>query len=135
MTSFFRPSSCSCGHLRNSAHSLQPVISISHPKRPDQRVEREAQIAEIADRPQGQDDERTRPNRRLVLTALGEAIEIPEAEREAAACAHLARHPDLDEFVRSPDCALVRVAISRYEFAGGIDDVQWYLVQESAAAN
>jgi nitroimidazol reductase NimA-like FMN-containing flavoprotein (pyridoxamine 5'-phosphate oxidase superfamily) len=83
----------------------------------------------------GQDDERTRPNRRLVLTALGEAIEIPEAEREAAACAHLARHPDLDEFVRSPDCALVRVAISRYEFAGGIDDVQWYLVQESAAAN
>jgi hypothetical protein len=41
-----------CGHVRNPAHSPQPVISISHLKRPNQRVEREAQIAEIADRPQ-----------------------------------------------------------------------------------
>jgi len=48
---FFRPSSCLCGHLRNPAHSLRPVISIPHPKCPDQRVEREAQIAEIAGRP------------------------------------------------------------------------------------
>ena len=38
-TSFFRPSSCRCGHPRNPARFLQPVISISHPKRPDQRVE------------------------------------------------------------------------------------------------
>jgi hypothetical protein len=52
MTSFFWPPSCLCGHLRNPSHSLQPVISISHPKRPDQRIEREAQIAEIAGRPQ-----------------------------------------------------------------------------------
>jgi hypothetical protein len=49
---FFWQSSCMCGHARNPAHSLRLVISTSHPKRPDQRVEREAQIAEIADRPQ-----------------------------------------------------------------------------------
>jgi hypothetical protein len=51
-TLFFRPSSCLCRHLRKPAHSLQPVISISHPKRPDECVERKAQIAEIARRPQ-----------------------------------------------------------------------------------
>jgi hypothetical protein len=39
-------------HLRNPAHSLRPIISVSHPKSPHQRVEREAQIAEIARRPQ-----------------------------------------------------------------------------------
>jgi hypothetical protein len=44
--------SCLCGHLSSPAHSLQPIISISHPKRSDQRVECEAQIAEIAGRPQ-----------------------------------------------------------------------------------
>jgi hypothetical protein len=49
---FSRPSSWRYVHRRNPAHSLQFVISISHPKRPNQRVEREAQIAEIARRPQ-----------------------------------------------------------------------------------
>ncbi len=76
----------------------------------------------------GQDGETTRPNRRLVLTALGEAIEIPEAERQPTMCAHLARHPDLNEFLRSPDCALVRVTVGAYEVVGGIDDLQWYRV-------
>jgi nitroimidazol reductase NimA-like FMN-containing flavoprotein (pyridoxamine 5'-phosphate oxidase superfamily) len=42
----------------------------------------------------------THPNRRRVLTALGDAIEIPDEERQAAVSDHLARHPDLEEFVR-----------------------------------
>lgn len=78
----------------------------------------------------GQDGETTRQNRRLVLTALGEAIEIPEADRQAAVCAHLTRHPDLKEFLRSPDCALMRVVVVAYEVVRGIDDVQWYKVQD-----
>jgi hypothetical protein len=82
----------------------------------------------------GQNGEGTRPNRGLVLTALGEAIEIPEADRQAAVCAHLARHPDLKEFLRSPDCALMRVAVVAYEVVGGIDDVQWYQVQDHPCA-
>jgi nitroimidazol reductase NimA-like FMN-containing flavoprotein (pyridoxamine 5'-phosphate oxidase superfamily) len=78
----------------------------------------------------GQNGEGTRSNRGLVLTALGEAIEIPEADRRAAVCTHLARHPDLKAFLRSPDCALMRVAVVAYEVVGGIDDVQWYQVQD-----
>jgi nitroimidazol reductase NimA-like FMN-containing flavoprotein (pyridoxamine 5'-phosphate oxidase superfamily) len=75
-----------------------------------------------------QEGETTGSARRLILTACGEAIEIPEAERQPTVCAHLARHPDLDEFLRSPDCALVRVTVGAYEVVGGIDDVQWYHV-------
>jgi heme iron utilization protein len=68
----------------------------------------------------------TQAQRGIVLTAIGTAKEIPDAEREAAVRAHLARHPTLEEFVRAPDCALVRVAVGAYEVVGGIDDVRWY---------
>jgi len=50
-SSFSWPSSCPCGQLCNPAHSLRRLISIPHPKRPDQRVESEAQIPDIAGRP------------------------------------------------------------------------------------
>jgi hypothetical protein len=72
--------------------------------------------------------------RRVVLTAIGEAIEIPEEERSAHVAAHLARHPDLKEFLRSPDCVLVLVAVGAYQVVGGIDDVQWYHTDVPAAA-
>ena len=48
-TLFFRPSSCIRVSLRIP---FGPSSHISHPKRPDQRVERKAQIAEIASWPQ-----------------------------------------------------------------------------------
>lgn len=72
----------------------------------------------------------THPGQRLVLTALGDAAEVPKEERQAALSAHLARHPDLGDFLDSPDCALVRVAVRAYEVVGGIDDVKWYHTEE-----
>ncbi|MEW5825821.1 MAG: pyridoxamine 5'-phosphate oxidase family protein [Candidatus Bipolaricaulota bacterium] len=73
-------------------------------------------------------------DRRLVLTALGEAIETPLGERPAHLATHAARHPELAEFLSSPDCQFVRVAIHAYQVVGGVDDVRWYRVGESAAA-
>jgi nitroimidazol reductase NimA-like FMN-containing flavoprotein (pyridoxamine 5'-phosphate oxidase superfamily) len=75
----------------------------------------------------------THPDRRLVLTALGEVSETTEEERQALIAKHLARHPDHAEFLRSPDCELVLVVIKAYQVVGGIDDVKWYHVGESAA--
>ena len=80
------------------------------------------------------DDFGSRPDRRLVLTALGEATEIPEVERPAALSAHAARHPDLQEFFRSTDCALLRVSVQAYQVVAGFDDVQWYQVQDPPSA-
>jgi hypothetical protein len=76
----------------------------------------------------------TRPGQRVVLTAVGEALEIPEEECPAHIAAHLARHPNQKEFLRSPDCVLIRVAVSAYQVVGGIDDVHWYHVDGPTAS-
>jgi nitroimidazol reductase NimA-like FMN-containing flavoprotein (pyridoxamine 5'-phosphate oxidase superfamily) len=71
---------------------------------------------------------------RLVVTALGEAIETPLEERQAYLATHAARHPDLQKFLSSPECEFVRVAVNAYQVVSGVDDVRWYEVRESATA-
>ncbi|WP_291315010.1 pyridoxamine 5'-phosphate oxidase family protein [Desulfuromonas sp.] len=48
------------------------------------------------------------------VTALGTAVEASAPEREALLPLYLARHPYLREFVASPSCTLLRVAVRRY---------------------
>jgi nitroimidazol reductase NimA-like FMN-containing flavoprotein (pyridoxamine 5'-phosphate oxidase superfamily) len=69
---------------------------------------------------------------RIVLTALGEAIDTPERERQAHMARHVARHPDLQKFLRSPECELIRVAVHAYQVVSGVDDVRWHEIGESA---
>ena len=75
-----------------------------------------------------------RSDRRLVLTAVGEAIKTPEEDRQPHIVTHLARHPDLERFLSSPDCEFVRVAVHAYQVVSDIDDVRWYAIGEFAAA-
>lgn len=70
--------------------------------------------------------------RRLVLTALGRAIETPEEDRQAHIATHLARHPDLWELLSSPECELIRVAVHAYQVVRGVDDVRWYEIGEQS---
>lgn len=74
-----------------------------------------------------EDDDR-RSDRRLVVTAVGEAIRMPEEDQQAHIAAHLARHPDLERFLSSPDCELVGVAVHAYQVVSSIDDVRWYVI-------
>jgi nitroimidazol reductase NimA-like FMN-containing flavoprotein (pyridoxamine 5'-phosphate oxidase superfamily) len=69
---------------------------------------------------------------RLVLTAIGAAIETPEEERHAHIAKHLTRHPGLQNFLCSSECEFIRVAVRAYQVVGGIDDVRWHEVGESA---
>ena len=77
--------------------------------------------------------EARRSDRRIVITAVGEAIETPEKERQAYLMTHLARHPDLEKFLCSPDCEFVRVAIRAYQVVNDINDARWYAIGELAA--
>ena len=52
-------------------------------------------------------DATRRSDQRLVLTAVGEAIKTPVEDRQAYIMTHLARHPNLEEFLISPDCEFV----------------------------
>lgn len=72
-------------------------------------------------------------DQKLFLTALGEAIKTPAEDRQAHIMTHLARHPNLEEFLISPDCEFVRVGIHAYQVVSGIDDVRWYRIGKSAA--
>jgi nitroimidazol reductase NimA-like FMN-containing flavoprotein (pyridoxamine 5'-phosphate oxidase superfamily) len=61
------------------------------------------------------------PRQTIVVTATGVAQEVPAQKREFWQNVYLARHPSLREFVASPDCALIAVAVKSYDI---ITDLQ-----------
>jgi heme iron utilization protein len=72
----------------------------------------------------------------FVLTAYGFAEEISIAGNDTVLSAHLEKHPDLDLFVQSADCAVIRITVNAYQVVRGIDDVQWWTIDDlDAPAN
>jgi nitroimidazol reductase NimA-like FMN-containing flavoprotein (pyridoxamine 5'-phosphate oxidase superfamily) len=53
-------------------------------------------------------------HRAISVTAVGNAEEIAGVEREQILKQYLAKHPHLEDFVKSPTCALVRVTPRSY---------------------
>jgi nitroimidazol reductase NimA-like FMN-containing flavoprotein (pyridoxamine 5'-phosphate oxidase superfamily) len=49
-----------------------------------------------------------------VVTATGRAKEVVDSKRDEVLAIYLANHPMLEEFVRSPTCALLRVEVQTY---------------------
>lgn len=72
-------------------------------------------------------------DQKLFLTAIGEAIKTPADVRQAYIMTHLARHPDLENFLISPDCEFVLVAIHSYQVVSSINDVRWYRLRDPSA--
>ena len=50
----------------------------------------------------------------ISVTAVGKAQVISESDQEMILRHYLAKHPHLEEFVRSPSCALVQVTVDSY---------------------
>jgi nitroimidazol reductase NimA-like FMN-containing flavoprotein (pyridoxamine 5'-phosphate oxidase superfamily) len=48
------------------------------------------------------------------MTALGKAWEVQGAERQQLLAVYLGKHPNLEEFVTSPTCALLRIRVDTY---------------------
>ena len=67
---------------------------------------------------------------KIVLTIIGYIEEISKAENEAAYQAHLNKHPELESFMLSPDCTLIRVIAQSYQIVNGIDDIRWITADE-----
>ena len=61
----------------------------------------------------------------VVLTIIGYTEEISKEENEAAYQAHLKRHPEMESFMLSSDCALFMVIAQSYQVVYGIDDIRW----------
>jgi hypothetical protein len=66
----------------------------------------------------------------VVLTIIGHTEEISIAGNEPPYQEHLKRHPEMESFMISPDCVLIRVIPQSYQVVYGIDDVMWITVDE-----
>ena len=63
------------------------------------------------------------------LTALGSAEETAKDDDSSVLELYLSKHPYLEEFVRSPNCALVTVSVDRYIFVSNFQNVMEYRVR------
>ena len=50
----------------------------------------------------------------LAVTVMGVATEVDPAARDPLEQIFLAKHPHLEDFVRSPDCAIIRIQVEKY---------------------
>jgi nitroimidazol reductase NimA-like FMN-containing flavoprotein (pyridoxamine 5'-phosphate oxidase superfamily) len=66
----------------------------------------------------------------VVLTIIGHTEEISIAENEAAYRTHLIRHPEMESFMLSSDCVLIRVIAGSYQVVNGIDDIRWIAAKD-----
>ena len=62
---------------------------------------------------------------RIVLTIIGHTEEISIADNKEAFQVHLKRHPEMESFMLSPDCALIMFYPQSYQVVYGIDDIRW----------
>ena len=70
----------------------------------------------------------------IVLTIIGHTEEISIAGNEALYQAHLKQHPEMESFMLSSDCALIRVIAQSYQVVYGIDDLRWITADELDSA-
>jgi nitroimidazol reductase NimA-like FMN-containing flavoprotein (pyridoxamine 5'-phosphate oxidase superfamily) len=59
----------------------------------------------------------------ISVTAVGRAKEVAGADRELILGQYLAKHPHLEDFVRSPTCALIRVVVDSYYMVRNFQNV------------
>ena len=59
----------------------------------------------------------------ISVTAVGRAKEVAGADKELILGQYLAKHPHLEDFVRSPTCALVRVSVDSYYMVKNFQNV------------
>ncbi len=70
----------------------------------------------------------------VVLTLIGHTEEISLAGNEAPYQAHLKRHPEMESFMLSSDCVLIRVIAQSYQVVYGIDEIRWITAEELDSA-
>lgn len=78
----------------------------------------------------------SRSNRRsdvsdaVAVTAVGTAREVEDADRQLLLSLYLSRHPNLESFATSSDCALLRVRVDRYYLVSDFQEVTELVVPE-----
>ena len=74
-------------------------------------IEADARVTVLIDNRSNQDSDFSQA---AAVTATGTAKEVADSQLEEVLAIYLAKHPMLEEFVRSPSCALLRVEVKTY---------------------
>ena len=74
-------------------------------------LQAEPRVALLIDSRSNQDSD---IHRAIAVTAVGKAAEVAESEREKVLKLYLSKQPHLEEFVKSPSCALVQVTVATF---------------------
>jgi nitroimidazol reductase NimA-like FMN-containing flavoprotein (pyridoxamine 5'-phosphate oxidase superfamily) len=74
-------------------------------------IETDARVTVLIDNRSNQESDFAQAT---AVTAIGIATEVVDAKRDEVLAIYLAKHPMLEEFVRSPTCALLRVKVQSY---------------------
>lgn len=65
-----------------------------------------------------------------VLTAFGRAEEVLSGNTGEDLHSHLSVHPELSSFLLSTDCAIFKVNVEAYQVVRGIENVEWWDIDE-----
>jgi len=74
-------------------------------------IEADARVTILIDNRSNQDSDFSQA---AALTATGKAEEVLDKQREGVLETYLAKHPMLEEFVRSPSCVVLKVEVETY---------------------
>ena len=59
----------------------------------------------------------------MAVTVIGTAAEVEEMDRGRYLAIYLGKHPHLEEFVKAPSCALIRVRVDSYNLVSRFQKV------------
>ncbi|BBO70078.1 hypothetical protein DSCA_40080 [Desulfosarcina alkanivorans] len=66
----------------------------------------------------------------MAVTISGDAAEVPENRLEGARRVYLGKQPHMSDFVRSPNTAIIEVAVRRYDVVAHFQDVTILEIRE-----
>jgi heme iron utilization protein len=67
----------------------------------------------------------------MSITALGQAKEVGATEKNWFLRIYLAKHPPLEKFVNSPECALIKVKVERYFVVSNFQEIREVVPRQS----
>lgn len=74
-------------------------------------IEADARVTVLIDNRSNQDSDFSQA---AAVTATGRAKELEDSKRDEVLAIYLDKHPMLEEFVRSPSCALLQIKVETY---------------------
>ena len=87
------------------------VLGTHKEGQPYANLEADARVTVLIDNRSNQDSDFSQA---AAVTATGTAQEVVDAKRDEVLATYLAKHPMLEDFVRSPTCALLQVEVQTY---------------------